>query len=572
MFTGVIRDLGKIVSLKRSDSNVWELQVQSSVFENCKIGDSIAINGCCLTIVKLEHHIATFTLMVETLRRTTFSQKSNNERVHVERSATENDLIDGHPISGHVSGVIVLENKTYSSDGSLILRFRLPQAPMYLTYKGSVAIDGVSLTVSNLSSDSFEVSLIPYTQEVTLLSQGFIGSSYNVEFFCSSSRTLKDGSVLDNENSIQCPLPEYPDLMGLALKKSLLGRITAPSNPWVGCVITDAFGNIVSTGYHRKRGEKHAEVDALSKLIGYNLKDHILYCTLEPCNHTGLQPPCTKAIIESGIRKVIVGILDPDERVAGSGVKRLQDEGIQVTVLHDERITKSLKPYIIHRRTKRPYVIAKMAMSMDGKIAPTGSSQFPISCPEAREHSHILRLKSQAILIGTKTAVLDQPQLNVRLSQTWSKYYFASQEHRPLRCFIDVYGKVTSGPLLNTQLGQTIVFTNKDTCSPSTISIWKQCDVQMCFVNIQDHRICLTDILDDLGKRGVLSLLVEGGGELFTSFVESNLVDCIKLYIAPKFLGPTGVPLYSGNLLTDRYRQVKSKTVGDNTIITYERT
>jgi len=558
MFTGLIRDLGKIISIKRSDSNVWELQVQSSLFEHSKIGDSIAINGCCLTIVKLEYYIATFTLMLETLRRTTFSQKFNNEHVHVEKSTSETDLIEGHPITGHVSGVIILENKTYMDDGSLILRFRLPQACKYLTYKGCVAIDGVSLTVSNLASDSFEVSLIPHTQKVTLLSQGCIGSCYNIEFFSLISQ------------NIQCPLPEYPDLMGLALQKSLLGRITAPSNPWVGCVITDAAGNIVSTGYHRKRGEKHAEVDALTKLVGCNLSDHILYCTLEPCNHTGLQPPCTKAIIESGIRKVVVGILDPDERVAGSGVKHLQDNGIQVTVLHDERIMKSLKPYITHRRTKRPYVIAKMAISMDGKIAPIGSSQFPISCPEAREHSHILRLKSQAILIGTKTAILDQPQLNVRLPQSCTKYYSASQEHRPLRCFIDVYGKVTSGPLLNTQLGQTLVFTNEDMCSQNTISIWKQCGVQICFVNMQDQKICLTDILDELGKIGVLSLLVEGGGELFTSFVESNLVDCIKLYITPKFLGPMSIPLYNGNLITDRYRQVKSKTIGDNTIITYE--
>ena len=579
MFTGLISNLGTIVSIIRSDADIWQIKVSSSLFINTKIGDSIAINGCCLTIVNVDNDVATFTLMQETLRRTTFYQKSATEKVHVERSASMNDLIDGHPISGHISGVIVLQNKESCSDGSVILTFRLPNAPSFLIYKGCVAIDGVSLTVSNLTTDSFSVSLIPHTQKVTLLMEGNIGFAYNLEA----------------PNNTMIPLPEYPDLMKLALKKSLLGRITAPSNPWVGCVITDKFGNIVSTGYHRKRGEKHAEVDALSKLSeistlpcsnkrGLNgnrissphngkMSNYTLYCTLEPCNHTGLQPPCTLAILESGIRKVVVGILDPDTRVAGSGVARLREAGVVVTVLHDERVTKSLKSYITHRQTKRPYVTVKMAMSLDGKIAPTkSSSQFSISNSLSREHSHVLRLKSQAILVGTQTAQLDEPQLNVRLL-TISKYYTASQEHRPLRCFLDLTGKVIKGPLLDTKIAPTLVFTNANTCSKEALALWQDKGIQIAFVSIINNRILLTDVLDELGKRGVLSLLVEGGAKLFTSFVEANLVDRMVIYIAPILLGNNGILLFTGeNPIINRYRQEKTRVKGDNTVITYSRT
>lgn len=576
MFTGLISNLGSILSIVRSNADVWQIKVQSSLFVDAKIGDSISINGCCLTIINVENEIATFTLMQETLRRTTFSQKSATEKVHVERSATLSDIVDGHPISGHVSGVIILQKKEVCSDGSVILTFRLPNVSSYLTYKGCVAIDGVSLTVSNLMTDSFSVSLIPHTQKVTLLMEGNVGSAYNVEF----------------PNNTMIPLPEYPDLMGLALKKSLLGRITAPSNPWVGCVITDELGNIVSTGYHRKRGEKHAEVDALSKLSEINLvpcsnkrdldgnkikslhndkmENYTLYCTLEPCNHTGLQPPCTRAILNSGIRKVVVGILDPDTRVAGSGIAFLRLNGVEVTVLHDERVTKSLTPYITHRQTKRPYVTAKMAISLDGKIAPSkGSSQFPISNPLSREHAHTLRLKSQAILVGTRTAQLDEPRLDVRLPVT-SKYYTASQEHRPLRCFLDLTGKVRQGPLLDTTIAPTLVFTNTNTCSKEALTLWQEKSVQIVLVSVFNNKIALTDVLDELGKRGVLSLLVEGGAELFTSFVENNLVDRMVIYIAPILLGNNGVPLFTGGTpITDRYRQEKTKTKGDNTVITY---
>lgn len=552
MFVGLIRYLGEIVYISRSDSHIWELKIKSIIFEHSKIGDSIAVNGCCLTIVKLEGFIATFTIMIETLRKTTFTNKVMSEYVHVEKSASNHDLIEGHPITGHISGVVILIDKVYMPDNSLILTFKLLNCSSYLTYKGCVAIDGVSLTVANLTDNSFTVSLIPHTQEVTLLTRGDVGSTYNIEF----------------PTGTNISLPDHLDIMSIAIKNSLLGRITAPSNPWVGCVITDCYGNIVTCGHHQKRGQPHAEVNALNKLKNCDIKNYVLYCTLEPCNHTGLQPPCTKAIIESGIMKVVVGILDPDERVAGTGVKCLLDAGINVTVMDDQRVTKSLRTYIKHRRTRRPYVIAKMAMSMDGKIAPNNKScQFSISCQKSRDDTHVLRLKSQAILIGTRTAQLDQPRLNVRLSST-SKYSSLNYDHRPLRCFIDFHGKVITGPLLDIEIGPTLVFTNSESCCEETINIWKKSGIEIFYIS---NKNCLDDIMDELGRRGILTLLVEGGGELFTSFVENDLVDQIRLYIAPKLLGCNGISLFNGDILMDRYCQVKLKKVGDDSLMVYER-
>ena len=514
-----------------------------------KIGDSIAVNGCCLTVVEIDGDTATFTLMMETLRRTTFVQKAPSERVHVERSASLQDVVDGHPISGHISGTVILRKKEYLRDGSLIMIFTLPNAPSFLTEKGSVAIDGVSLTVASLEKDSFSVSLIPHTQKVTLLSEGTVGSVYNVE---------ANGTF---------PTSVPSDPMELALRTSLLGRITAPSNPWVGAVITDQSGAILATGFHRKRGERHAEVDAISKLVSG--EGHTLYCTLEPCNHTGLQPPCTEAILKSAVQRVIVGILDPDIRVSGSGVARLRNAGIEVIVLGDQRVSRSLRSYIIHRQTKRPYVIAKMAISLDGKIAPEGtSSQFPISGPESREHSHILRLKSQAILVGATTAAVDKPRLNVRLPES-SKYYADSKEHRPLRCFIDVRGRVVDGPLLDTTIGPTLVFTDPTICRSETLALWKEREVQIFSLSTVDRKVVLTEILDELGKRGVLTLLVEGGSRLFTSFVEADLIDQIVIYLAPVLLG-AGVPLFSGSPV-NRYHQESAKSKGNDIVVKYRR-
>jgi diaminohydroxyphosphoribosylaminopyrimidine deaminase/5-amino-6-(5-phosphoribosylamino)uracil reductase len=564
MFTGLIQWLGQIISLQRSSSNVWELVIDSPGLVDVKLGDSIAINGVCLTVVECQNQRVTFTLMQETLDKTTFPYLEVGQWVHVERAVQLHERLDGHILTGHVAGIIFLQSLTQRPDGSAWLVFDLPEADKLLTPLGSVAIDGVSLTVADLTPSTFAVSLIPYTQEKTRLTMGQPGHAYNLELEASKA---SHGSVS------LIPRRSCPDPMGLARRLSRQGRITAPSNPWVGCVICDAQGNVVATGFHRKRGERHAETNALAKLGPGDYSTYTLYCTLEPCNHTGLQPPCTDAIIKSGIRRVVVGILDPDTRVAGSGVNKLRQAGVDVTVLVDARITQSLRSYIHHRQTGRPYVVAKVAMSLDGRIAPVGVGSFSLSNARSRQHSHELRLKSQAILVGTQTALLDQPHLTVRLP-TDHRYYIMSQEHRPLRCFLDTRGQITTGPLLDSNEGPSVAITNDLLCAASTRNLWRDRGIQTVSVPMTQGQLDLTAVLTELGRRGVLQLLVEGGAKLLTTFLNQNLIDEFVVYLTPHFLGSTGVPLIPEPFeipLTSRFRLKRVQTFESDIVITYKR-
>ena len=505
---------------------------QKEFIKDCKVGDSIAVNGCCLTIIRIEGQSLYFNVMLETINKTTFHSLKMNDQVHIEKALARNN-IDGHPITGHIFRTIYLLSKTIEKDGSHILKFSLKNAPKYVTYKGCVAIDGVSLTVSKVFNDSFEVSLIPYTQEKTLL--GMYPES-NVEFFNISSDTSLE---LSNGN-----------FMNLALKISKLGRITAPSNPWVGCVIVSNNNTIIATGFHRKRGEKHAERVALDSIPPNQSLEHAtLYCTLEPCaftSKTKLQPLCADLLIERGIRNVIIGISDPDDRMKGLGVQKLRQAGINVTVLEDSKVQKSLRSYIHHRKTMKPYVVGKMAISLDGKIALSNGDSKWISGEESRIDAHVLRAKSQAILIGTHTAIQDQPQLTVRLPET-HELYQQSLEHKQtfIRCFLDAIGKVTTGPLLDVALGPVIAFTS-DNCIASTKTLWQSLKIEVVTIPLNGHYLDLSAVLSELGKRGILQLLVEGGSQLMTQMVDLALIDELVLYQAPILLGNTAASWYLG--------------------------
>lgn len=561
MFTGLIQWLGQIISFQRSNSHVWELVIASEALSHVKPGESIAINGVCLTVITCQDTQAMFTLMQETLDKTTFPYLAIGQWVHVERALQLQDRLDGHLLTGHVAGIIFLKSRSIRPDGSAWLVFDLPQADNLLKPLGSVGIDGVSLTVAELTPTSFAVSLIPYTQEKTQLMMGSPGQAYNLEL---------ESMVVP----VSLPRRPCPDPMSLARHLSRQGRITAPSNPWVGCVICDAYGCVVATGFHRKRGERHAETNALAKLGTQDRSRYTLYCTLEPCNHTGLQPPCTQAIIDSGIRRVVVGILDPDSRVAGSGIHKLRQSGIDVMVLSDQRISQSLRPYIHHRQTGRPYVVAKIALSLDGRIAPSvGVGSFSLSNALSRQHSHILRLKSQAILVGTQTAQLDQPHLTVRLPID-HRYYSHSQEHRPLRCFLDAHGRIVEGPLLDLSDGPSLAITNDAQCASSTRTLWEGRGIQVLSVPLTDGHLDVKVILTELGRRGILQLLVEGGAQVFTSFLNQDLIDELVIYLTPSFLGSGGVPLVAEPLLTpltDRFHLKRVRSFQSDVVMIYGR-
>lgn len=285
----------------------------------------------------------------------------------------------------------------------------------------------------------------------------------------------------------------------LALAASVR-TITSP-NPWVGCVLVSADGTVVN-GATAAPGGPHAEAAALDVASPGRAKGATVYVTLEPCAHHGRTPPCADALVSAGVTRVVVGIEDPDPHVAGRGLERLRQAGVEVSVgTRADAVAEQLAPYLKHRRTCRPWVVLKLAASLDGRTAaPDGSSQW-ITGPEARADAHRLRAESDAVLVGAGTVRRDDPALTVR-----------SVEGRdPLRV---VLGKVSA-----------------------------DAKIQPC---VEMHGP-LDNVLDDLGARGVVQLMVEGGAAVGGSFHRAGLVDRYVLYLAPAlFGGDDGRSLFAG--------------------------
>ncbi|MBI4374505.1 MAG: bifunctional diaminohydroxyphosphoribosylaminopyrimidine deaminase/5-amino-6-(5-phosphoribosylamino)uracil reductase RibD [Deltaproteobacteria bacterium] len=286
-----------------------------------------------------------------------------------------------------------------------------------------------------------------------------------------------------------------------------LGR-TSP-NPMVGCLIVKK-GKIVGRGFHKRAGLPHAEIEALRKISGRGevtspLRGSTLYVNLEPCCHFGRTPPCTEAIIRSGIREVVIGMKDPDPKVSGGGIRILRKAGLRVRVgLLQGECEKLNEAYTVHRKKGRPFVILKMAMTLDGK-AGTRGRRLLISGREAIRYGHQLRSEVDAILVGRGTVLHDNPRLTARFGGKKGK--------NPIRIVLDSRPGLPRTARIFHQAGETIVVTAKK------------------------GRVDLKDLLRRLGRRGIVSLLVEGGVEVWGSFLKKKLVDRIDLLLAPKILG-----------------------------------
>ena len=290
--------------------------------------------------------------------------------------------------------------------------------------------------------------------------------------------------------------------MARALELGMAVRTRTSPNPWVGSVVLASDGTLAGEGATSLPGGPHAEASALAA-AGESARGGTCYTTLEPCSYHGRTPPCSTALISAGISRVVVGMIDPDDHVQGRGLAQLESAGVVVTagVLGPE-VEDSLRPYIVHRRSLRPYVVLKLAATLDGRIAaPDGSSRW-ITGPEAREDVHRLRAESDAILVGAGTVRADDPALTVRLE---------GASRQPLRV---VLGK-----------------------APGRARVRPALELS------GDVR----GVLDDLGRRGVLQLLVEGGSGVAGEFHRLSLGDRYVIYIAPALLGgDDGVAMFAG--------------------------
>jgi diaminohydroxyphosphoribosylaminopyrimidine deaminase/5-amino-6-(5-phosphoribosylamino)uracil reductase len=345
-------------------------------------------------------------------------------------------------------------------------------------------------------------------------------------------------------------------------------RLTAP-NPWVGAVVV-RDGAVVGEGATEPPGGRHAEVVALDE-AGDRARGATVYSTLEPCSHHGQTAPCVDALIAAGVARVVSAIEDPDPRVAGRGHATLRASGIAVDVgVGSDEVAALLAPYIVHRREGRSFAVLKVATSLDGRVAASDGESRWITGEAARADAHERRADSQAIAVGSGTALADLPALSVR-------GVAGPMGPPPLRVLLDGRGRVpASGPLFDTALAPTLVFTT-ERAPGAARDAWEASGATVETVGAGGDGVGVdpAEVLHRLGERGVLQTLVEGGPIVHGAFLGAGLVDRVVAYVAPLILGAGGRAGYGVDpgpplALASRFRLVRTTNFGDDVCLEYE--
>ena len=355
------------------------------------------------------------------------------------------------------------------------------------------------------------------------------------------------------------PMQRALELAGIAFG-------TTSPNPAVGAVIVKD-GIVVGEGYTRPPGGPHAEAVALAE-AGGRARGATVYVTLEPCSHHGRTPPCTDALIVAGVSAVVVAIEDPDETVSGGGRAALEAAGIAVEVGDgDGEATKLLEAYIKHRRTGLPYVVVKYAASLDGRIGATSGDSRWVSGPETLAWAHANRAKLDAILQGASTIVIDDPQLTARPGGVLA-------EHQPLRVVVDSTGRIPATAKALQGASKTLIATTERSGEAWRASMQGTGVEVLMLPSGGDGRVPLLSLLEELGRRGVVLLLCEGGGVLHGSLFDQRLVDKVTAVIAPMIVGsndaPSAVAGIGAAYMRDavRLRDVAVERLGEDVLFT----
>lgn len=317
------------------------------------------------------------------------------------------------------------------------------------------------------------------------------------------------------------------------------GRGYANPNPLVGAVIVKD-GEIIGEGFHETCGEAHAEINAFrdAEKKGNDVKGADMYVTLEPCSHHGKTPPCAEAIIEKGIGRVFVGIEDPNPLVGGNGIKMLKDAGIEVeSGFLEEELKKQNEIFLHYITEKKPFCVMKTAMSLDGKIATyTGDSKW-ISNEKSRQYVHRLRHCVMGIMVGVNTVIQDDPMLTTRLSED----VFGRAPSDTVKIVVDSLGRIP----IDSNLVQNIEKTEKGLIVASTDGMDSEKEKELTekgatVLKIESDnrgRVNLEKLMEKLAEMKIDSVLLEGGGSLNFSALESGVVDKVESFIAPKIIG-----------------------------------
>jgi diaminohydroxyphosphoribosylaminopyrimidine deaminase/5-amino-6-(5-phosphoribosylamino)uracil reductase len=343
------------------------------------------------------------------------------------------------------------------------------------------------------------------------------------------------------------------DLMARARELAERGRYTAAPNPLVGSVIARE-GEKLGEGWHERTGMDHAEVNALRD-AGSSAEGATLYVTLEPCNHHGRTPPCTAAIIEAGISRVVIGHLDPDPRMRGRSVRILREAGVEVQVLDDPRIERQNEQFFGAMRNGRPYVHLKLAATLDGKIAAANGDSKWVTGDAARRRAHELRAEAGAVLVGAGTVRADNPTLTVRELE--------GQPPSIFRIVLDPkLTTTTEDRLLQTARETPVILFAKEYRDSSKARALEDAGAEVVTDASEGDELNLRFVLEELSLRGVCGVLVEGGGDTAGRFLDQGLVDKATLIYAPKIIGSEGVPMI-GKLRLNRMNEAMKFSVAN---------
>jgi diaminohydroxyphosphoribosylaminopyrimidine deaminase/5-amino-6-(5-phosphoribosylamino)uracil reductase len=503
MFSGIIKDISHVVYLL-NETDV--LRIGLYYKKNVPIGSSIAVNGVCLTVKNIEDDIVYFDVMRETLSRTTLKNLTMNSCVNIEPAIHLKDALDGTVTLGHVDTIATVFNII---DNEYIFELNSLHKDLVVK-KGSIVIDGICLTIVRVYDNTFSVCIVPHTMNYVRWKSGDV---VNIEYdYFLKSKIRYTGT---HEDIV------FNDThgMAMAIEEGKKGRKTSSPNPWVGAIcVTDR--KVVSRGYHVSPGSDHAEAMCLNTCISCDT----MYITLEPCCHWGRTPPCCDLLIKRGIKRVVIGVLDPDERVRGRGMKTLVDAGIQVKLLNSHEVRESLKEYLHHRSTGRPYVYFKLATSLNNKITNKHTNNR-ITCQKAIEDTHVYRSIVDGIGVGKNTWNIDKPSLTVRYPSD------VIHKKQPIKI---VWGEI--------EADENIIVMSKN--QP------------------------LDKDLIELGDRGFVSILVEGGKSLFQSFVNAGCINELIIYTSNTIVDDDELSVFD-NIIGLELHPVSSDIIGTTLKVVY---
>ena len=322
------------------------------------------------------------------------------------------------------------------------------------------------------------------------------------------------------------------DYMSIAvnLAEKALGQVSP--NPAVGAVIVKN-GQIVGEGFTQPPGSSHAEIMAL-KEAGDNARGATLYVTLEPCCHYGRTPPCTEALIQAGITEVVIAMLDPNPQVSGTGKLQLEAAGLKTSLQYNEKACEINEDYCKYIVTGIPFITAKYAMSLDGKIATREYDSKWITCEDSRRFVHYLRYINDAVMVGSNTVIKDDPLLNVRLHDSGG-----TQIKQPLRVILDSKAITPLSAAILKNPEKTIIVVS-ETADKSKTTAYRSAGAKVIEAPFDKNGIDIPFVLNKLGDMSISSVLVEGGGTLLGSMFDQRLVDKVYAFVAPLIIGGSG--------------------------------